>query len=167
MVTQEGAPSLGGRPGSLDHVLRDAGLSDFKAELEQLAMDAGGPPQRIVNAHPSDQCTQLRVDLRPAAKGPGLPTPIPPETGAMPTHKGLRSDDRDGIEDRWKPSIQLDEEEAISVGEVNTTTNLPPQYDQLMSECHVLRLKPALRLERRYQRGQEADEQRNHRPARW
>src|SRR6266436_3579822 len=24
MVTQEGAPSLGGRPGSLDHVLRDA-----------------------------------------------------------------------------------------------------------------------------------------------
>src|SRR5207253_4839337 len=36
---------------------------------------------------------------------------------AMPTHKGLRSDDRDGIEDRWKASIQLDEEEAISVGE--------------------------------------------------
>jgi hypothetical protein len=41
VVTQEGAPSLGGRPGSLDHVLRDAGLSDLKAEFEQLAMDAG------------------------------------------------------------------------------------------------------------------------------
>jgi hypothetical protein len=37
----------------------------------------------------------------------------------MPTHKGLRSDDRDGIENQWKPSIQLDEEQAISVGEVN------------------------------------------------
>src|SRR5438128_6958240 len=43
MVTQEGAPSLGGRPGSLDHLLRDARLGDFKAEFEQLAMDARGP----------------------------------------------------------------------------------------------------------------------------
>src|SRR5436305_6450112 len=50
MVTQEGAPSLGGRPGSLDHVLRDARLSDLKAEFEQLAMDARGAPQWVVNA---------------------------------------------------------------------------------------------------------------------
>jgi hypothetical protein len=36
----------------------------------------------------------------------------------MPTHNGLRSDDRDGIEDRWKPTIQLDEEQAIPIREV-------------------------------------------------
>src|SRR5438309_7139640 len=35
-VTQEGAPSLRRRSTSLDHVLRDAELSDLKAELEQL-----------------------------------------------------------------------------------------------------------------------------------
>src|SRR6266403_4831781 len=35
VVTQEGAPSLGRRSTSLDHVLRDAGLSDLKAKLEQ------------------------------------------------------------------------------------------------------------------------------------
>jgi hypothetical protein len=64
----------------------------------------------------------------------------------MPTHQGLGADDRDGPEDRWEPSIQLDEEEAISVAEVNTTTHLPPQDDQLTSECHVLCLKSALRL---------------------
>src|SRR5436853_2648314 len=40
VVTQEGAPALGRRSTSLDHVLRDARLSDLKAELEQLAMDA-------------------------------------------------------------------------------------------------------------------------------
>src|SRR6516164_5317082 len=107
MVTQEGAPSLGGRPGSLDHVLRDAGLSDFKAEFEQLAMDAGGAPQWIVSAHPSDQRAQVRVDLRSTSKGAGFPPPISAETGPMPAHKGLRPDDRDGLEDRWKPSIQL------------------------------------------------------------
>jgi hypothetical protein len=68
MVTQEGAPSLGGRVTSLDHVLGDARLSDLEAELEQLAMDARGTPQRIVNAHPSDQRAQVRVDLRPASR---------------------------------------------------------------------------------------------------
>jgi hypothetical protein len=83
----------------------------------------------------------------------------------MPTHNGLRSDDRDGIENRGKPSIQLDEEEAISVAEVNTTTHLPPQYDQLMSEHHVLCLKSALRLEWRDQESQEEAKQRNHRAA--
>src|SRR5258706_11423427 len=40
VVTQEGAPALGRRSAFLDHVLRDARLSDLKAELEQLAMDA-------------------------------------------------------------------------------------------------------------------------------
>src|SRR5213592_2972009 len=40
VVTQEGAPALGRRSASLDHVLRDARLSDLEAELEQLAMDA-------------------------------------------------------------------------------------------------------------------------------
>src|SRR4029077_4861166 len=40
VVTQEGAPSLGRRATSLGHVLRDAGMSDHKAELEQLAVDA-------------------------------------------------------------------------------------------------------------------------------
>jgi hypothetical protein len=34
VVTQEGGPSLRGLAASLDHVLRDAGLSDLEAELE-------------------------------------------------------------------------------------------------------------------------------------
>jgi hypothetical protein len=41
--------------------------------------------------------------------------------------------------------------------------HLPPQYDQLMSERHVLCLKSALRLEWRDQEGQEEAEQRDHR----
>ena len=39
MAAQEGALSRGGPSASLDHILRDAGLSDLKAELEQLAVD--------------------------------------------------------------------------------------------------------------------------------
>src|SRR5437764_1017890 len=84
MVTQEGAPSLGGRPGSLDHVLRDARLSDLKAEFEQLAMDTGGAPQWIVNAHLPDQSPQARIELRSASEGAGFPPPISPEAGSVP-----------------------------------------------------------------------------------
>src|SRR5437764_8748017 len=55
VVTQEGAPALGRRSASLDHVLRDARLSDLEAELEQLAMDARRPPQPTFYAHPPAQ----------------------------------------------------------------------------------------------------------------
>src|SRR6266481_4059196 len=107
VVTQEGAPALGRRSASLDHVLRDAGLSDLKAELEQLAMDARRAPQRIVNAHPTDQHPQVCVDLWPASQGAGFPTPVAAEASPMPADEGLGADDRDGLQDRWKPTIQL------------------------------------------------------------
>src|SRR5258708_1079058 len=121
MITHEGAPSSGRRPTSLDHVLRDAGLSDFKAEFEQLAMDARGAPQHIVNAHPPAQRAEVRVDLRSASKAGGFPSPISPEAGPMPAHKSLRADDCDGLEDRWKPSIQHDQEQAIPIREPDAT----------------------------------------------
>src|SRR5207247_2194360 len=162
MVTQEGASSLGGRPGSLEHVLRDPGLSDSKAEFEQLAMDTGDAPQWIVSAHPSDQRAQVRVDLRSTSKGAGFPSPISPEAGPMPAHKSLRPDDCDGLEDRWKPSIQHDQEQAIPIREPDATAHPPLQHNQLMSECRVLCLKSALRLERRGKQGQEEAEQRDH-----
>src|SRR6266567_3260281 len=167
MVTQEGAPSLGGQPGSLDYAVRDAGLSDFKAKFEQLAMDTGGAPQWIVSAHPPDQRTQVRVDLRSTSKGAGFPLPISPEAGPVPVHKGLRPDDRDGLEDRWEPSIQHDQEQAIPIRELDATTHPPLQHTQLMSECRVLCLKSALRLERRGEQGEEEAEQRDYRVRRF
>src|SRR3984893_7817375 len=64
VVTQEGPPSLAGRPPPFDHVLGDARLRDLKPELEQFAADAWRAPKRIFDAHPADQYAQLRVDLR-------------------------------------------------------------------------------------------------------
>src|SRR5258708_25142608 len=60
---------------------------------------------RIFGAHPADQRAQFPIDLRSASKRAGFPTPVPTEAGSMPTYESLRSDDRDGLEDRWKPSI--------------------------------------------------------------
>src|ERR1700736_4814242 len=50
-----------------------------------------------------------------------------------------------------------------SVGKLGSTPHFAPQNDQLMSEHRVLRLKPALRLERRGQHGQNKPNQRDHR----
>src|SRR5258706_6199810 len=163
MVTQEGAPSLGGRPGSLDHVLRDARLSDLKAEFEQLAMDARGAPQWIVNAHLPDQSPQARIELRSASEGAGFPTPVMAKAGPMPTQQGLRSDDSDGPEHRWKQSRQQDQEQAIPICELGATPHPALQHNQLMTERRVLGLKSALRLERRDGQGQEEEEERDHR----
>jgi hypothetical protein len=45
----------GGWPLSLDHVLGDAWLSDFEAQLEQFALDTWGAPQWILDSHAPDQ----------------------------------------------------------------------------------------------------------------
>src|SRR2546427_10460987 len=107
-------------------------------------MDARCSPQRIFRAHPPDQRAQVRVDLGPASKGAGFPTPVMAKAGPMPTDKGLRSDDRDGLEDRWEPSIQHDQEQAIPIRELDATAHPPLQHNQLMSKRRVLCPKPAL-----------------------
>src|SRR6266852_7162144 len=81
------------------------------------------------------------------------------------TQGGLRrrnTDNRNGRQDRWKPSMHLDEEPAVVVGKLGSTPHLASQNDQLMSEHRILRLKPALRLERRGQHGQNEAEQSDH-----
>ena len=62
-----------------------------------------------------------------------------------------------------KPSIHLDEEPAIVVRSLSSTPHPALQDDQLVSEHRILRLKPALRLERRGQHGQKKPDQRDHR----
>src|SRR5271169_7058824 len=68
VVTQKGAPSLAWRPASLDHVLGDARLRDFKPELEQFAVDARCAPKRVLDTHPPDQHAEVYLDLRPPSQ---------------------------------------------------------------------------------------------------
>jgi hypothetical protein len=56
----------------------------------------------------------------------------------------LGPDDRDDLQNRWKPSIQHDEEQAIPLRELHATAHPPLQHDHLMSECCVLCLKSVL-----------------------
>jgi hypothetical protein len=69
--------------------------------------------------------------------------PIAAKTGTMPAYKGLGPDDRHGLEDRRKPAIQLDEEQAIAVREVDATVPPALQDDQLLPERNILCFKSA------------------------
>jgi hypothetical protein len=77
-------------------------------------------------------------------------------------HERLGTNDREHLQDRWTPSIELDEKPAIIVREQDPTLQLTTQNAQLMPEYRILRFKPAPRLEWRDQDGQNEAEQRKH-----
>ena len=107
----------------------------------------GRSPKRVLDAHPPDQRAKVRLDLRPPSPWARFPTPITAKAGPMPPHERPRLNDHDDLQDRWKPSIQLDKEPAIMVGEPDATMQPAPQDNQLMSKHRVLGFKPQLRLE--------------------
>jgi hypothetical protein len=111
-------------------------------------------PKRILDAHPPDQGAQVRLDLGPPSPRARFPTPIAAKASPMPPYERLRLNDRDDLQNRREPSIQLDKKPAIVVRQPDPALNLTPQNDQLMSERRVLGFKPALRPKWRSQDGQ-------------
>ena len=112
--------------------------------------EAGGAPKL-----PSTQ-------RRPPSREARLLMPVGAKAGPMPSHERLGTDDRDDLQDRWKPSIQLDKKPAIVVRKPGPAAQHTPQNDQLMSECRVLCFKPTPQLERRGQDGKDEAEQCKH-----
>src|SRR5262245_17225466 len=80
----------------------------------------------------------------------------------MQTHERLGMDGRDDLEDRRKPSIQLDKEHAIAVRKLDPPMHHPAQHSHLVSERSIFGFKPALRLKWRDQDGKDKTEQRDH-----
>src|SRR5271165_3553329 len=88
--------------------------------------------------------------------------PITTKAGPMPTHQRLRTDDGEDVQDRREPSVELDEKPTVGVRQPRPALHLAPQYDQLLPERCILRLKSALRLEWRSQDAQHKEDQRYH-----
>jgi len=62
----------------------------------------------------------------------------------VPTQKRLGPNDRERLQDRWKPTIQLDKEPTIMVRQLDATMQTTPQDNQLTSKHRVLGFKPQL-----------------------
>jgi hypothetical protein len=78
------------------------------------------------------------------------------------TNERLGPDDREDLQDRRNPAVQLDKEPAIIVRKPDATLEPAPQDIQLMSEHRVLSFKPQLRLEWEGQDGQNETEPPDH-----
>src|SRR5713101_6424046 len=97
MTTKEGLPGLQWPTPPRHHVYRNRGLGDVDAKFEQLAMDLGSAPERVLKTHSSDQVAHLFADPRSAAERTGLPSPVSGKTHSMPKHDSLRPDDGNDV----------------------------------------------------------------------
>ena len=90
--------------------------SDPQAKRTEFAV-ATGTPERVVGTHLRDQRPQLGINLGPPSAIARPPAPVAAKPSAMPPNERLRPDDLEDPNNRWKPAIQLDEEQAVTVGQ--------------------------------------------------
>jgi hypothetical protein len=83
------------------------------AQFEQLAMDLGSAPERVLKAHSSDKVGHLLADPRTAPERTGLSPPISGKTHSMPTHDSLGPDDGYGAKNARAATIEPDEQSAV------------------------------------------------------
>ena len=107
-------------------------------------------------------CTNLLGDLRPAAMGARLPTPVVAEARPMPPDDRVRLDDDDSIKQRCLPATKPDEEPAVDGGEPGLGGRSAPQDVELMPKEDDLSLQARSRPERRGQNVRQQAEERDH-----
>jgi hypothetical protein len=84
MIAKEGLPRLQWPIASRHHVDRNRGLGDLDAELEQLAMDLGSAPQRVLKTHSSDEIAKRSLEVRGSVAAPkAKPSGARARLGAM------------------------------------------------------------------------------------
>src|SRR6266404_9077892 len=135
MIAKEGLPRLQWPIPPRYHVDRNRGLGDLDAELEQLAMDLGRAPQRVLKTHSSDQVAHLSGDPRSATRRAGFPSPVASKTLAMPAHDSLGPDDAQGIKNARVATIEPDEQGAVDPTQMQSTARRAlPQDVELMPQ---------------------------------
>src|SRR6266849_2023567 len=110
MIAKERLPGLRWPTSPWHHVYRDSRLGDIDAELEQLAMDAGCTPERVLKAHSSDTVAHLFSNPWSASETTGLPPPVRREALSVPTHDRFGLNDRYGSKDLRKAPIEPNEQ---------------------------------------------------------
>ena len=106
VISKKRLPSLGWRTPPSRHVLGNGGLPDIDAELEQFAMNPRCTPKRILNAHVSNELTNLQRSDWSATARSRFPPPIGSERGPVPTDHRLRFENFQGIQHARNKTIQ-------------------------------------------------------------
>ena len=123
------------------------GLGHLDAQFEQLAMDPGSTPQRVLKAHSSNEVAHLFVNPRSAPKRPRLPSLIGRKTHSMPTYHRLGSNDGYGIKNARATTIEPDEQGAIGSPQMQSTWCALPEHIELMPQHQDFGFQPPSRFE--------------------
>ena len=164
VIAKEGLPGLHWPIPPGHHVDRNRRLGDIKAQSEQLAMDPGRSPQRVLKAHSSNEVAHLLADPRSAPRGAGLPSPVSGKTHSMPAHDGLRSDNGYGVKNARTATIQPDEEGTAGPVQVHPTWRALLQNIELMPQDQDFSFKLPAGLEAVAQHADEKKGNCHHRP---
>src|SRR5665811_1289760 len=88
VVSKKCLPALRRRRPTSHHVFRDRRLGNL--EPQELDMDSGRAPLRVLLAHPLAEIAQATIDLRPPCPLSGFPAPEGFEARAMPPKDRVR-----------------------------------------------------------------------------
>jgi hypothetical protein len=164
MIVKEGFPSLQWPTLPRHHVFRNRGLGNVDADLDQLTMDLGSAPERVLKTHSSDKVAHLFADPRSATKRTRLPSPVSGEAHSVPTHNGFGPDDGYDINDARKATIEPNEQGAVSPAQFQSTWCALSKHVQLMTQNQKFSVKPPSRLEAIAHHADEEEGDCNHQP---
>src|SRR5215831_21001313 len=142
MVLEKSEPALARirRRGPWRQVAGDRGLGDFESQFQQLAVDPGSTPSRILLRHRPDQMAKLSSDLWSAGTAARKQAPVPPEPGAMPADDGLRLHDHQHARPFGPPTAEAEPEQTTPKAQAGSgvlaleDADLLSQGNQLQSQ---------------------------------
>jgi dienelactone hydrolase len=165
MVSEERPPGLRRLRTPLRDQARDGALGHVEAELQELAMDSWGAPERVRGDHACDQDLDLGVDRRPPSGGPaGELGPVLAEATPLSPQDGVRNDDHEGVLPTGKHSCQPNPEEAIASPKLRAF-GVPLIYGQLLAQRQVLEGELAVAAAEEREESKQAEQGADHRTA--
>jgi hypothetical protein len=161
VIAKETLPSLQWPAFPRHHIDRNRGLRDIDAQFEQLAVDPGSAPQRVLKTHSSDQVAHIFTDPRPATTRTGFPPPKCRVSHAMP-HNRLGPDDGYGVKNARKAPIEPNEQGTVGPTQMHLAWGALLQDIELMPQYQDFGFQPPPRLEAVAQQADEKEGNCNH-----
>src|SRR5216684_943850 len=142
VIAKEGLPGLQWPILPGHHIDRNRGLGDIDAQFEQLSMDLGSAPERVLKTHSSDKVAHLFADPRSAPERTGLPSPISGKADSMPTHDSLGPDDGYGVKNARAATIEPNEQGSVDPTQMQSMWRALLQNIELMPQDEDFGFQP-------------------------
>jgi hypothetical protein len=142
----------------------DGAFGDAEAEFQKLTVNSRGAPRGILIQHPSDERSDLGIDLRPPqALWPGAQAPEQPKASPMPGDNGFWLDDDQDLAP-CRPKVPEQNPKYSILHSEPRTRIFSLEYAQLLTQGNDLDAEVAAGTEESAEAGEEAEEEWNQGP---